>query len=137
MTAPDGAQPLPDISPAEWEVMKAIWDRGPSAARDVFAAVRPSQDWALKTVKTLLSRLVAKGALDYVEVGNSYLYRARYTREQLTSKEVDEFVGRVLDGQPAPALLQLIRGSRLTPADVERLRSVLEEKARHFEKGGA
>lgn len=65
---------LPSISNAEWEIMKIFWDKGPMEARDVFAAIPENHGWAYKTVKTLLSRLVAKGTLDYDLIGNSYLY---------------------------------------------------------------
>ena len=56
----DKQQPI-NLAPTEWEVMKILWDRGPLAARDVFAALPPEIEWAYKTVKTLLARLVAKG----------------------------------------------------------------------------
>ena len=72
-------EPTP-LSPAEWEIMKIFWDRGPLAARDVYAQLPKKRGWAYKTVKTLLSRLVAKEALAYDQVGNSYLYRPAVDR---------------------------------------------------------
>ena len=58
-------QTSPSISNAEWEVMKVLWNRGGLAARDVYAALPEGHGWAIKTVKTLLSRLVAKGVVEY------------------------------------------------------------------------
>jgi BlaI family penicillinase repressor len=83
---------LPSLSNTEWEVMKVLWDKGELAARDVYAEVKEETDWAYTTVKTLLSRLVAKGALDYQQVGNSYLYRPAKTREQMTRTEMKGFL---------------------------------------------
>lgn len=92
------------LSPAEWEVMNALWDHGPMAARDVFAALpagadgAPGRGWAYRTVKTLLSRLVAKGALDYEQVGNSYLYRPAVEREAMAHQEVRGVLDRLRGG---------------------------------------
>ncbi len=79
---------VPAISAAELEVIKTLWDRGAMAARDVFAALPDGHGWAYKTVKTLLARLVAKGAVAYEQVGNSYLYRPAVSREQVTRREL-------------------------------------------------
>ena len=70
----------PALSPAEWEVMKTLWEQGPLDARSVFKALADEREWAYQTVKTLLSRLVAKGAVEYDQVGNSYLYRPAVPR---------------------------------------------------------
>ena len=85
---------LPKVSDSEWEILGAIWDHGPLAARDVFQHVSENQDWASKTVKTMLARLVKKGALDYDQIGNSYLYRTVYTREELAHEATSSFIKR-------------------------------------------
>lgn len=119
---------LPSVSDAEWEVMNTVWDHGPLAARDVYAALPEGHGWAIKTVKTLLARLVAKGALDYEQIGNSYLYRAAYSRDQLQRKEVKGFVERVLGGSIYPLLAQFFESHEVTDEELDRLRGLLEEK---------
>lgn len=63
------ASAFPAISDAEWEVMKVVWDRGPLAAGDVVRQLaesppgHPARRWRPRTIKTLLSRLVRKGAV--------------------------------------------------------------------------
>jgi len=119
---------LPSLSNAEWEVMKTFWDNGSMAARDVFSQLPENHGWAYKTVKTLLSRLVAKGALDFDQIGNSYLYRPVYTRAQLTKKEMKGFIDRVLDGSLSPILAHFIRESSLSENEINRLRQILDQK---------
>ena len=116
---------IPSVSPAEWEVMEVFWERGEMAARDVFDALPEDCEWAYKTVKTLLSRLVAKGALDYKQVGNSYLYRAAYSRHDLTRDEVRTFVDRVFGGAVAPLLTYFAQEKNLTDEDMEQLRRIV------------
>ncbi len=121
------SQTPPAISNAEWEVIKTLWEHGSLAARDVYAALPEGHGWATKTVKTLLSRLVAKGAIGYEQIGNSYLYRAIYSREQLTRREVKGFVDRVLDGSLLPVLAHFIEERNLSEEELRRLRHLLEK----------
>ncbi|MDX2175581.1 MAG: BlaI/MecI/CopY family transcriptional regulator [Candidatus Sumerlaeia bacterium] len=124
---PNPGQPLPALSPAEWDTMEVLWTRGALAARDVHAAVGPGRDWTIQTVKTLLSRLVAKGALDYEQVGNSYLYRPAVRREQLARAESEEFLGRVFRGEALPAIATFIESGKLDRSEIQRLRGLLDE----------
>lgn len=95
---------VPRLSELEWEVMKPLWENGPMAARDIYQAVPDEQGWAYKTLKTMLARLVKKGAINYDQIGNSYLYRAAYTREEMTRATMGSFLERVFDGALQPFL---------------------------------
>jgi BlaI family penicillinase repressor len=129
----DPEQPV--LSPAEWEVMKTLWDAGPLDARGVFAALSADSNWAYATVKTFLSRLVAKGAVDYDQVGNSYLYRAAVPREQLTRQEVRSLLDRVVGAAASPVLAHFIDEADLTDEDIKKLQRLLEEKRKQQTRG--
>ncbi len=98
MTHSNKDQTIPVVSPSEWEILEVIWKHGSRAARDVYAELQSEKNWDIKTVRTLLARLVEKGALEYDQIGNSYLYRAVYTREQSICGEVRNVANRILDG---------------------------------------
>lgn len=119
----------PSISAAEMEVIKTLWDNGPLAARDVFLALPEDHGWAYKTVKTLLARLVAKGAVTYEQIGNSYLYEAACSREQVTLSEVAGFVDRVLDGSVMPILHFIDNARDLSEEELDRLENLLKKNA--------
>jgi len=118
------------LSGAEWEVMKVIWERGPSAARDVYAALPEEVTWASKTVKTLLSRLVAKGSLDYEQIGNSYLYRAAVEREKMTRHEIRGVFSRVMSAALSPVLANFIEEADLSDQEIGKLKKLLDAKRR-------
>jgi len=69
------------ISPAEWDVMAIVWDAGSTTAADVIARLSDSHDWSHRTIRTLLARLVEKGALKYTVDGKAYIYRPAGTRK--------------------------------------------------------
>jgi BlaI family penicillinase repressor len=108
--------------------MKTLWDNGPLAARDVFAALPKGHAWAYQTVKTLLCRLVAKGAADYDQVGNSYLYRAAVARDEMTRREVRGVVERVVGEAVSPVLAHFIDEVDLSEDEIRQLQRLLDEK---------
>jgi BlaI family penicillinase repressor len=118
----------PTLAPAEWEIMKILWDEGPLAARDVFARLPKDRGWAYKTVKTLLSRLVAKGALDYDQIGNSYLYRPAVDRTAATRQEVRSVFERLMSEASSPVLAHFIEEAELSDAEIRQLKRQLDDK---------
>jgi len=127
----------PGLSAAEWEVMKILWDHGPLAARDVYARLPKRRGWAYKTVKTLLSRLVAKEALAYDQIGNSYLYRAAVDRETTTRREVRSVFERLISEACSPVLAQFIDEADLSDAEIRELKRRLDEKRKSTPRGKA
>ena len=119
---------IPTVSQAEWEVMEVFWADGAHAARDVYAALSRARSWDIKTVRTLLSRLVEKGALDYDQIGNSYLYRAAYTKDQLICGEVRNVANRTLDGSVSALFASFIREESLDVDEIKKLRKLLDER---------
>ena len=121
---------VPQISDAEWEVMKALWEGGPLTAGQIIEAVAGANHWSPRTVKTLLNRLVKKGALAFEVSGRHYVYRAKVGRDATVRRETRSFLSRVFDGAVAPAVLHFIEQSRLTPDELAQLRKLLDDAAR-------
>lgn len=108
MARKDRRKPVPRLSEFEWEVVKPLWEQGPMAARDIFRHVPPEHGWAYETVKTMISRLVKKGVLTYVQVGNSFLYSPAYSRDEMTRAATGSFIERVFDGALRPFLAHYV-----------------------------
>lgn len=124
---------VPRLSEFEWDVMKAFWEFGPMAARDVYGRIAPPRGWAYETVKTMLSRLVKKGALSYEQVGNSYLYRPAYTREEMTRAAAGSFVERVFDGRLPMLFAHFV--DQVSEKELEVLQAELARQKKAREKG--
>ena len=115
------------LSPAEWQVMKVLWDSGQAAARDVHAAL-PESGWSDRTVKTMLSRLVAKGAVAYEQIGNSYLYRPAIEQIDATRDEVRSVVERVKGSSMTPLLAAFVDEVDLDNDDLDALQEMIDAK---------
>ena len=125
----DRARGLPRISDAEWDVMNVLWEEHPLAAGEVASRLSTQRSWSPRTVKTLLSRLVRKGALRYTEEGRRYLYAPRVARERCIRAESRSFVERVFGGRTSPALVRMVEAAELSEQDIAELRRVLGEKS--------
>lgn len=118
------------ISESEWEVMKVVWERPGVAATDIVEQLAGRMTWNHRTVKTLLTRLVKKGALRYTMEGNRYLYTATIEREDAIQRESRSFIRRVFDGATGPLLTHFVNTTELSDDDIQRLKAILEDKER-------
>lgn len=118
----------PRISNAEWEVMAVVWQRRRVAASDVVAALADRTGWHARTIKTMLSRLVKKGALNFEREGKRYLYRPRVSRQQCIREESASFLQRVFGGQVEALLEHFVENAQLSPEQYDELRRLLDQK---------
>ena len=119
---------MPQISDAEWEVMNVLWKQSPCTAAEVADELCERMKWHPKTVKTLLGRLVKKGALRFREEGNRYLYAPVFPRERFVAVESRSFIDRVFGGETTPALVHIVENMELSEADFHELRAILDRK---------
>ena len=120
----------PRISEAEWDVMRVVWERHPITAQEVARALDPHRDWSARTVKTLLARLVKKGALGFESEGQRYRYHPLVSRGECVRVESESFLQRVFGGAASPLLAHFVREGRLSPEEFAELRRLLEEEER-------
>ena len=121
----------PSISDAEWDVMNVVWSSPrPLTAAEVVEQLSGAKSWSPRTVKTLLNRLLTKGALAAQAQGKHYLYRADVSREQCVRAETRSFAARVFGGAAGPMLVHFVRQAKLTPEEIEQLKRLLDEKGR-------
>ena len=121
-------KPLPRISDAEWTVMRAVWDDHPLTANEVVERVAQSNDWSPQTVKTLLNRLVKKGALGFRQEGRAYHYYPIVAETDCVRAETRSFVQRVLNGSLTPMVAHFLEEESLTTEEIAQLRRLLDEK---------
>jgi BlaI family penicillinase repressor len=118
----------PKISETEWEVMKIVWSHAPCSAGQIIDHLHAEDpSWHPKTVKTLLGRLVKKGALDFKKEGRAYLYRPLVKEKQCVDAVSKSFLHRFFDGSLKPMLAHFVERRKLTSTEVRELKRLLEE----------
>lgn len=117
-----------DLGSAELEVLKVLWERGPSTVRDVLERLHArNRRVAYTTVLTVLTRLDQKGMVASDRSEHAYVYRARVTREKVTLARVRAMVRDLYDGAAAPLVLQLMQNEKLSPGEIAELRKMIDE----------
>ena len=118
----------PRISDAELHVMEVLWAAtGPLTATDVADRIEAGRGWSLATVKTMLSRLVAKGALTHGEDGRRYVYSPAIERDSYVGGESRRFVDRLFGGRLSPLVARLAEEDALDPDDIAAIEAILKE----------
>ena len=114
------------ISEAELVVMEALWRRAPQTAADVAIEVAADRDWTAATVKTLLSRLLAKDVVEAEQDGRRFLYRPLVARQDYVAGESGRLVNRLFGGRVSPLVAHLARQDQLTAEDIAELEAILK-----------
>lgn len=122
---------LPRIADSEWRVMQVLWEHSPQTANDIVKALSNEVKWKPRTIKTLISRLVKKGAVNIIEEGYRYRYSAAVDESECVRSETKSFIGRVYQGAMTPALAALLEDADLSSKDIDELQEILDQK-----KGG-
>lgn len=118
----------PDISESEWILMEALWDSAPQTALELTRHLQPTTRWAENTVRTMLTRLVDKGALRTGEnTGGTRTFSPAVSRDSCVKAESDSFMQRVFRGAAKPLLVHFAQSTRLTPEEVKELKKLLDQ----------
>ncbi|MGB3119966.1 MAG: BlaI/MecI/CopY family transcriptional regulator [Verrucomicrobiales bacterium] len=120
--------PLPDIAESEWSIMEALWESAPQTASEVTKTLRPTMNWAENTVRTLLTRLVEKGALKTGEnASGTRTFLPAVKREACVRAEGESFMQRMFGGAAKPLLVHFAQNSKLTAEEVKELKKILDQ----------
>ncbi len=118
---------LSELPDAELEVLKALWDCGPSTVRAVLNHLHErGRRVAYTTVLTFLSRLEQKGLVRSDKSDMAYVYRAKVSREQVTRSRVRSLIRQLYDGVAGPLAVQLIKDEKLSRQEIDELHKLIE-----------
>lgn len=124
---------LPQISEAEYEVMKIVWKHAPINTNEITECLVKTTSWSPKTIQTLIKRLVTKGALAYEKQSRVFVYTPLVDEDEYIGQQSRSFLKRFYNGDIAAMLSAYIDHDRLSESEIDSLRSLLSEKRR---KGG-
>jgi BlaI family penicillinase repressor len=119
----------PRISDAEWTVMKIVWELKSATAKQVVEALAGDAIWKPKTIHTLLSRLVQKGALATEKPAREYLFQPLVSEEECRLAASRSFITRVFDGKIAPFLSCFLADQKLSRQEIDEIKSILNNKS--------
>lgn len=124
---------LPQISEAEFEVMKIVWKYAPISTNEITEKLLQTTSWSPKTIQTLIKRLVNKGALTYEKQSRVFVYTPVVDEKEYIGQESNTFLKRYYDGDITAMLSAYIENDKLSETEIDNLRSLLSKRK---QKGG-
>ena len=121
---------LPQISEAEYEVMKIIWDRAPISTNEIVELLSKMKAWSPKTMQTMMIRLEKKGAVRHEKQGRLYIYSPMVRKEDYVDMESRSFLNRFYNGTLKSMVSSFIENDKLSDEDIHELKELLSRKTR-------
>lgn len=119
---------VPNITEAESEIMKVLWEKNPLSANEIIASLPEEVNWSDQTVKTFLKKKKKKHAVDYEKSGRSYLYYPLVSYDDYVKAENKSFLHRVYDGAVGMLFSKLLEQEELTEKEIQHLEKILQKK---------
>lgn len=127
-STPQPNKPNVELTEAEWEIMKIVWDKEPCAAGTVQETLAGSRNWAYSTVKTTMDRMVVKGLLEIERIRNLQLFKSRVSEVDAKRGEFRKMLKRAFDGALTPMMQFLIEHEGISTGDAAQLRKLVEKR---------
>ena len=116
------------ITDAEWEVMRVVWTNTQVTSKEVISTLEEKLDWKQATTKTLLGRLVEKGALNTEQEGRKYIYSANIEEKEAIRSFTNHIFDRICRKKVGNVIESIIKDYTLSFDDIQRLEEILEMK---------
>jgi predicted transcriptional regulator len=124
------------LTPAEWEIMEAVWELGKApSVRDVLEHAFPKGEKAYTTVQTIMNTLERKGLLRRRKIGLVNFYTPTRSRDELVRAEMSSMVSRIFGGSIPAVASYLLSLESLDLDELERIKKLLKEKERELRRG--
>jgi predicted transcriptional regulator len=128
----------PELTPAEFGVMKALWQLDRATVADVRAELgRRGQDLAYTTVMTMLSRLATKAAVEVDRTREPYVYAPAFRRESVLRDRLREFVRDVFDGEAGSLVLHLVEDESMSRDELRAIEQLINSAEQDGSSDGA
>lgn len=118
---------LPQISEAEFEVMKVIWKYAPISTNEVTEKLTQTTDWSPKTIQTMLKRLVTKKALTYEKQSRVFIYTPLVPETEYIRQESNSFLNKYYNGNIVSMLTSYLEDDKLSKTELDTLRHLLSD----------
>ena len=113
------------ISEAEYEIMKVIWSSYPISTNEVVLKFKDKNQWSPRTIQTLLSRLVKKGAIGFTKRSRGFVYTPLINENDYINEESESFLNKFYNGTINSMVMNFIENDKLSHDDIEELKKIL------------
>ena len=121
-----GKPTTPKPTEAELELLRVLWERGPSTVLDIHEA-RAGNGTRYTTTLKLLQRMTEKGLVHRDESQRSHIYHPTVSAEKTQRQLVRDLMGRAFGGSPGKLVVQALSEKRASTEELAAIRKLLDE----------
>jgi len=121
----------PELTEAEWIIIKVVWENEPCAAGTVQETLQESKNWAYSTVKGAMDRMVEKGFLEINKIRNLQLFKSKISQAEAKKSEFRKMLKRAFDDALTPMMQFLIENEDFSKKDLRQMRELIEKAERN------
>jgi len=118
------------LTEAEWQIMKALWEKHPATAREIMERLPAGVKWAYTTIKTMLTRLVEKQVVSEAKQGNTSLYDPLISQRKARLSAFRALLETAFDGAMGPLVHFLVEEEQLSPKQKRELAKIMQDEAK-------
>lgn len=122
---------LPTPTTRELEILKVLWELGPSSVREVHRHFAEREDIAYNTLQTLLRVMTTKQLVTYEQKGRTFIYTACFSRDESTAR----FLDRVFDGAASQLVMSLLRSEDVSVDELRQMQAMIDDAYRAKSNG--
>ena len=121
-------QKLPELSRAEYDILRVLWKKGRLSVREVHDHLQETSGWAYTTTKTMMDRMIPKGLLKRESFHGVYLYAPLISRPAGLARFIQFFADRILEMDTSTVVAMFGQSQALSDDEIDELQKILEEK---------
>jgi len=120
-------RPSSNPTEVELQILRVLWERGPSSVREVHLALEDDRDTGYSTTLKMMQVMTEKGLLLKDDSRRPQVYRPAISQEQAQTQFVDDMIQRVFGGAADKLILRAVSSRHLSRQDLEQIRKLLKK----------
>lgn len=124
-------KPSPQPTEAELNILKVLWQRGPSTVRQVHNHLNQQRPTGYTTVLKFMQIMLTKGLVERDESERPQVYKAAGSRGQTQKKMLADLLNRAFEGSTARLVMQALSTKKATPEELDEIHRLLDELRRN------
>lgn len=121
-----------NLGELELEILDILWEKSAVTVKDIHEELLKKREIAYTTVMTVMSRLFEKGILRRSQVGRTYVYKPKYTRDQIAHNLIDRVKDKIFRGSVEGIFSYMLSQTSISPDEIHKLKLIIEESERRL-----
>ena len=123
------------LTALQLSILRELWSRQEATVSELWESLHGERGLAPTTLATILSRLERRGVVAHRTRARQFVYRSLVTEGEVQHSMVGDLTASLFEGDVPALVNHLLTAQDVTPGDLARIRSMIDEAERAKESG--